>query len=137
MGEQLLPCIIAALSAAFFQMKKFPIDAPFFVHYSWGIICNLSIFYTRKLVFMIQNWIFRSACYLRPKTQQRLTTSHFPPTDPAIWLHFQSIHHILAMFPTKPFFYFTAEPSFGLCSVHTYPERTLLVFPPEIFTVPL
>jgi len=51
-------------------------------------------------VFMIQNWMHR----LRPKSQQRLITSHFPPTDPAIWLHFQSIHRILPMFPTKPFF---------------------------------
>lgn len=91
----------------FFKWRSSMLMRPFLWIILWVYFAIFPFFYTSKLVFMIQNWIHRSACYLRPKTQQRLNTSHFPPTDPAIWLHFQSIHRILAMFPSsyQAFFY--------------------------------
>jgi hypothetical protein len=112
----------------FFQTEKFPIDAPFLC-IILGVYFAIFPFFTQENSCL---W-FKTGCTIQlviwdlkhNKGWPHLQLSTHWPSHPAA-------------FPANPphsgnvsyqafFLFITAEPSFGLCSVHTYPERTLLV----------
>lgn len=117
--------------------------SPFFAIYpkNNGVFFSISIFYTTKLLFMIQNWMHRSASYLRPKTQHKHTTSHFsfqPPTQLSGCISSQSTTFRQCFLPSLFFIYHSTTLLWSLfCSCSHISREIPVVFSPEISTVPL